>query len=80
LKHSSLNRALAKQRPETIFTGPFELISERLLTKGEKLGTLDRWRRNLLQDAADKPGLTAEHVRLLRQIEEAKGQLAASSR
>jgi hypothetical protein len=40
----ALNRDTAKQMPESVFESPLEIVDEILLTKGEKLATLNRWR------------------------------------
>jgi hypothetical protein len=45
----SLNRDAAKQNPETPFSSPTDIVAEPLLTRGEKLATLERWRQNLFQ-------------------------------
>ena len=52
----ALNRDAAKQQPERVFENPLEIVSEILLTKGEKLATLNRWRRSILGelDASDE--------------------------
>jgi hypothetical protein len=77
----ALNRALAKQNPEGAFGSPFEIVGERLFTKGEKIATLNRWRQSLLQelDASGEGmhtrGVTAERARLLEQVEAARSQL-----
>ena len=78
----ALNRTLAKQNPERAFGSPFEIVGERLFTKGEKIATLNRWRQSLLQelDASGEGmhtrGLSAERVRLLQQVEAARSQLS----
>jgi hypothetical protein len=57
-----------------VFESPFEIVSETLFTKGEKLGTLNRWRQAILEDEAMRTyGVTPERARVLGQIEEAKG-------
>ena len=74
MKRASLNRHLAKQEPERVFDSPFEIVGETLLTRGEKLGTLNRWRHSILEELRTY-GMASEQARLLRQIEEAKGRL-----
>ena len=75
------NRDLAKQNPERTFDTPFEIVEERLFTKGEKIATLNRWRQSLLEElsAAGEGmrthGVTSDRARLLEQIEAAKSQL-----
>ena len=44
----ALNRDAAKQQPESVFESPLQIVNEILLTKGEKLATLNRWRRSIL--------------------------------
>ena len=46
----ALNRTLAKQNPEGAFGSPFEIVGEKLFTKGEKIATLNRWRQSLLEE------------------------------
>jgi hypothetical protein len=76
-----LNRDHAKQNPETTFESPFQIVDEKLLTKGEKVATLNRWRQNLLDElsAAGEGmrthGISAERGRLLQQVEEARSRL-----
>jgi hypothetical protein len=44
-----LNRDDAKQSPETTFASPIDIVSEPLLTRGEKLATLERWRQTVFE-------------------------------
>ena len=76
MKRSSLNRAEAKQNPESAFARPFDIVFETLFTKGEKIGTLNRWRDNILEGGSLRHGRTSEHERLLVEIDEAVGQLS----
>jgi hypothetical protein len=46
----ALNRDFAKQQPESVFESPIEIVNENLLTKGEKLATLNRWRRSIFAE------------------------------
>jgi hypothetical protein len=77
----ALNRTLAKQNPERAFGSPFEIVGEKLFTKGEKIATLNRWRQSLLKelDASGEGmhtyGISAERARLLEQVEAARNQL-----
>lgn len=73
MKPRSLDRRLAKQVPENVFDSPLCIVDERLLTKGEKIATLDRWRQSALSQANS----TARNL-VLGQIEEAKIRLAIS--
>ena len=80
VKRTSLDRNLAKQKPECVFESPFEIVGETLFTKGEKLGTLNRWRRAIFQDEAMRTyGMTPEGARVLGQIEEAKRHLSSAN-
>jgi hypothetical protein len=78
----ALNRKLAKQDPEGTFGSPFDIVGEKLFTRGEKIATLNRWRQSLLKEL-DTPGegispggLMAERARLLEQVEAARSQLS----
>ena len=78
----ALKRALAKQNPEGALRSPFEIVGEKLLTKGEKIATLNRWRQSLLRelDASSEGmhthGVSVERARLLEQVEAARSQLS----
>jgi len=78
----ALNRDLAKQNPEGTFDSPFEIVDEKLFTKGEKIATLNRWRQSLLEElSASGEGMrtygnASDRARLLEQIEAAKSQLS----
>ena len=78
MKRASLNRTFAKRNPARVFTSPSDIVEEMLLTRGEKLGTLDRWRQSILDQLeshdADVRGCGASQ--LLGQIEEAKHRLS----
>ena len=81
-KRSALNRDLAKQSPETVFGTPLEIVAEAMLTRGEKLATLNRWRQHLYQqlNAAGEgmrtQGYSSQQVKTLELIEQAKEALA----
>jgi hypothetical protein len=81
VKRTPLNRTLAKQHPESVFGSPFDIVDELLFTKGEKLGTLNRWRQSILEELSASGegmrthGVSSERAGLLSQIEEAKGRL-----
>jgi hypothetical protein len=74
----SLNRDTAKQQPADVFATPLEIVNEVLLTKGEKLATLERWRMSVLDElkASDEGmatrGYSRAHLTLLEAIEAAK--------
>jgi hypothetical protein len=77
----TLDRDVAKQHPENVFESPLELVNEVLLTKGEKLATLERWRSSVLGqlDASNEGMPTRDYSNrqlvVLEAIEEAKGLL-----
>ncbi|HEU0158915.1 MAG TPA: hypothetical protein VFR00_06370 [Hyphomicrobiaceae bacterium] len=81
MKRTSLNRIYAKTNPARVFDSPSEIVDELLLTRGEKLGTLDRWRRSILDQLdthdQERRGYAA-FSQLLGQIEEAKLRLSTS--
>jgi hypothetical protein len=69
-----LNRSLAKQEPETSFRSPLGIVEETMLTRGEKLATLDRWRQSILEQLAAQGEI--KRARLLGEIEEARSRLS----
>jgi hypothetical protein len=77
----ALNRDAAKQQPESVFESPLQIVNEILLTKGEKLATLNRWRRSIFGelDASNEGmatrGYAREQLTVLEEIEEAKACL-----
>jgi hypothetical protein len=77
----ALNRDTAKQQPESVFESPLEIVDEILLTKGEKLATLNRWQRSILGelDASNEGmatrGYASEQLTALGEIDEAKARL-----
>jgi hypothetical protein len=77
-----LNRDDAKQSPETTFASPIDIVSEPLLTRGEKLATLERWRQTVFEqlkasgEGMRTQGYSAEQVKTLELIEQAKEMLA----
>jgi hypothetical protein len=77
----ALNREIAKQQPEFVFRTPLELVNEVLLTKGEKLATLERWRLSIVGelDASNEGmatrGYASKQLRVLEAIEDAKARL-----
>jgi len=77
----TLDRDVEKQHPENVFESPLEIINEVLLTKGEKLATLERWRSSVLGqlDASNEGmptrGYSNRQLVVLEAIEEAKGRL-----
>ena len=81
-----LNREAAKQDPETVFERPLEILDEQLLTRGEKLATLERWRQNILgqlratSEGMPPDGNSAERTGVLDEIEEARRRLTEGER
>ena len=79
MKRTSLNRTFAKRNPGRVFSSPSDIVDEMLLTRGEKLGTLDRWRQSILDqlETHDADLRSCGGVaQLLGQIEEAKSRLS----
>ena len=76
-----LAKDAAKLNPEQHFPSPGAIVGEVMLTRGEKLATLERWRLNILQQlAAANEGMTTqgysgESARLLGEIEDARRNL-----
>ena len=68
----------AKQEPERHFANPAAIVEEVMLTRGEKLATLERWRLNILRqlDATNEGmpsrGFSSAYVRQLRDIDDAR--------
>jgi len=79
----ALDRELAKQSPESVFRHPSVLRDEVLLTYGEKLATLERWRLDILSElSAASEGMATRGasdplLKLLEDIAEAKDSLLA---
>lgn len=71
----------AKSNPERFFALPSDLIGEVMLTRGEKLATLERWRSHVLQElAAASEGMQTRGVsrqaQILDEIETARQRLS----
>ncbi len=59
----SINPTLAKQSPESVFRSPLDIVGEVMMTRGEKIGTLERWRAGVLQQiAAADDGMRTQGV------------------
>jgi hypothetical protein len=54
---AALNRDAAKRHPESVFGSPLNIINEIMLTKGEKLAALSRWRLSIISDL-DAPNVS----------------------
>jgi hypothetical protein len=82
---AALNRDVAKQQPESVFESPLDIVNEVLLTKGEKLATLTRWRLNILGelDASNEGmathGYTGTQLAFLEEIGQAETHLKEAS-
>lgn len=80
-ENKPLDRETAKQEPEAAFERPLEIVDEKLLTRGEKLATLERWRQNILEqlkatgEGMPPDGASAERTGVLEEIEEARRRL-----
>jgi hypothetical protein len=74
---SQLNRGLAKQDPEGTFESPLGIVNEMMLTRGEKLATLDRWRLAILEQLVAQG--EAKRAQLLGEIEEARTRLRSAA-
>lgn len=77
-----LSTSEAKFNPERFFALPGDLVEEVMLTRGEKLATLERWRLHVLQElAAAGEGMATHGVgrqaQLLDEIETARQRLSA---
>jgi hypothetical protein len=78
---AALKRDVAKQQPESVFESPLDIVNEVLLTKGEKLATLTRWRLNILGelDASSEGmatrGYTGRQLTVLEEIGQAEARL-----
>ena len=81
MKRRSLDRTFAKRNPARVFGSPHEIVVEQLLTRGEKLGTLNRWRQSILDqvDPHEVERRGGGAAQLLGQIEEAKLRLSGSA-
>jgi hypothetical protein len=78
-----LKTEAAKLTPEEYFTRPLDIVEEVMLTRGEKLATLERWRKHILQElqAGDEGmptrGTSPRHHDTLQEIEQARQLLEA---
>lgn len=73
----SIKPAAAKHDPASVFQSPLDIVDEVMLTRGEKIGTLERWRLTVLQEmaAADDgmqtQGVSDKHALTLADISKA---------
>ena len=76
-----LDREVAKRQPDTVFERPLEILDEVLLTKGEKLAALERWRQAIIEElkatseGMPPDGKAAERTGVLEEIEETRRRL-----
>lgn len=81
-KIAHLSRSAAKENPAEVFESPAALVTEVMLTRGEKIGALERWRRDLLLEmTATGEGMAAEPQtgrlgRVIREIDDAIRELS----
>ncbi len=74
--------SVAKYNPESAFETPSEIVTHVMMTRGEKIATLGRWRASILQrmDAASEGmhtrGLSVELSDRLGSIDDALRQLS----
>jgi hypothetical protein len=73
---TKMNRSLAKQDPEGNFASPFGIVEEPMFTRGEKIATLNRWRRAILEELVAAGEV--KRARLLHEIEEARCRLSSA--
>jgi hypothetical protein len=72
----------AKFSPERVFAGPLSVVDEVMLTRGEKIATLERWRQSIFQElnAASEGmqtrGTSSAQSKTLQDIDEALKRLA----
>lgn len=77
-----LNVEAAKHDPAQFFSSPLDIVGEVMLTRGEKIATLERWRLTILQQlaAADDGmrtcGFSRTQSDTLQAIESARRSLA----
>lgn len=79
-----LNVEAAKHDPAQFFASPKDIVGEVMLTRGEKIATLERWRLTILQQlaAADDgmrtQGFSRQQSDVLQDIEVARRTLASA--
>jgi hypothetical protein len=76
-----LNTEAAKMDPARFFAAPMDLVDEIMLSRGEKMATLERWRAKALHELAAANEGMATHgasgklVRVLDEIKEAECEI-----
>jgi hypothetical protein len=79
------NRHVAKDNPDRFFESPQQIVDEKLLTRGEKIATLNRWRQTIIEELGASGegmrthGVSSDRSHLLGQIELARAALAKTS-
>ncbi len=59
----SIRPGVAKNDPASVYRSPLDIVNEVMLTRGEKIGTLERWRQSVMQQmAATDDGMRTEGV------------------
>lgn len=77
-----LNVEAAKHDPAQFFATPSDIVGEVMLTRGEKIATLERWRLTILQqlaasdDGMRTQGFSRRQSDVLQDIELARRSLA----
>jgi hypothetical protein len=79
-----INRETAKHLPATQYDHPSQIVTETMLTRGEKIATLQRWRQQIVDElAAGDDGMPTQRTSgrshdLLTEITAAIDALAAA--
>lgn len=79
---AKINRDAAKNLPSSQFGHPLEIVTEPLLTRGEKIATLNRWRQQVLEElSAGDEGMPTQrtsgrHHEILTGIQHALTELS----
>ena len=62
-KIASINRDAAKFLPASQYEQPADIVAEPLLTRGEKIATLQRWRQQIAEElTAGDEGMPTRHT------------------
>lgn len=78
---AKINRDAAKHLPSSQYDHPSDVVAEPLMTRGEKIGTLNRWRQQVAEElAASDEGMPTQrtsgrHHALIGAIDAALGEL-----
>lgn len=79
-----INRDAAKHLPSTHYDSPSEIVTEPMLTRGEKIATLQRWRQQIVDElSAGDDGMPTRRSSgrshdLMTEIEAALEKLSAA--